>query len=179
MASSTTTAAAWEVVHDGTGPFSASALSQPARRQSHSVQGRGRRQVRSPVFPAIQDGLPSTNKRVLVADARVADKRARSLQREQIAAMGSGSSNDLHLALEIILARANPSPRERKVLLQIREVVDRLLEHRHDDNSDRVAISSAETKGASALKRGRSVARTRASAKGASGTRQQVAALAS
>jgi ParB/RepB/Spo0J family partition protein len=77
---------------------------------------------------AIQDGIPSTEIRVLVTTARAADAQARSAQREQVVAAGPTPGGQLDVALDILLAQPTPSPRTRKVLVQMREVIDRLLE---------------------------------------------------
>jgi ParB family transcriptional regulator, chromosome partitioning protein len=73
---------------------------------------------------AIHDGLPSTDIRALVVDARLGERRSRSVQREEIAAKPPLS---LEVALDVLLAQRKPSKRDRKVLLQMRELIDRLL----------------------------------------------------
>ena len=77
---------------------------------------------------AIHNGLPSTEIRMLVVTARSAERRSRSVQRERLAAAAPGSGVSLELALEALLAQSEPSAHERKVLLQMREIIDRLLE---------------------------------------------------
>jgi ParB family chromosome partitioning protein len=52
---------------------------------------------------AIQGGIPSTEIRVLVTAARAADVRARSAQREQIAAVAASPGGQLQVALDILL----------------------------------------------------------------------------
>jgi ParB/RepB/Spo0J family partition protein len=77
---------------------------------------------------AIHDGLPSTEIRALVATARSAERRSRSIQRERIAVTGPSGSGQLELALDILLGHGTPSAHDHKLLLQIREIVDRLLD---------------------------------------------------
>jgi predicted RNA-binding Zn ribbon-like protein len=50
------------------------------------------------------------------------------VQREHIAATGTSPVGQLEVALDILLDQVLPSARDRKVLLQMREVIDRLLE---------------------------------------------------
>jgi hypothetical protein len=76
---------------------------------------------------AIHDGLPSTEIRVLVGAARATERRARSIQREQLTVTGPTTGGQLEVALEILLSHRIASANDRKLLLQMREVVDRLL----------------------------------------------------
>ena len=76
---------------------------------------------------AIHDGLPSTEIRALVTTARSAERRSRSIQREQIAVTGPSGGGQLEVALDILLGCGIPSVHDRKLLLQMREIVDRLL----------------------------------------------------
>jgi ParB/RepB/Spo0J family partition protein len=80
---------------------------------------------------AINDGLPSTDIRTIVANARAEERRARSVQREHIA--GSDSPVSLRLALDIVLAHPTAGVEEHPVLLQMREAIDRLLGNLLDD----------------------------------------------
>jgi hypothetical protein len=104
---------------------------------------------------AIHDGLPSTDIRGLVVDARLGERRSRSVQREEIVAKPQLS---LEVALDVLLEHGRPSKRDRKVLLQIREVIDQLLsrsEHmemrssapdedqRHDEQVSDVVLEGA------------------------------------
>jgi hypothetical protein len=77
---------------------------------------------------AIQDDLPSTELRSLVATARASERQARSVQRERVAISRADASDSLQIALDLLLAQSTPSIGDCKVLLQIREVVNHLLD---------------------------------------------------
>jgi len=87
---------------------------------------------------AVNDGLPSTEIRALVTDARAEERRARSVQREHL---GTDSPRpSFRVALDILLAHNAAPVAERPVLLQMREVIDRLLgEPLVDDDRDRTS----------------------------------------
>lgn len=73
---------------------------------------------------AVQDGLPSTEIRTLVAEARAEEHRGRAVQREQLV---SSSSPSLQSVLDLLLTHETVAPEDRAVLLQMREAIDRLL----------------------------------------------------
>jgi hypothetical protein len=77
---------------------------------------------------AIHDGLPSTEIRGLVGAARTAERRSRSIQREQIAVTGPNGGGELEMALDILLGQGTPSAHDRSLLLQMHEIIERLLD---------------------------------------------------
>jgi len=76
---------------------------------------------------AIHDRLASTEIRILVADARTGERRAHAMQREQLAENALRGAPQLETALEILLVQNSVSNRGRVLLLQMREVIERLL----------------------------------------------------
>ncbi len=74
---------------------------------------------------AIHDGLPSTEIRVLIGAARAADRRSRSIQREQLSVPGPNGTGQLEVALE----QGSPSAHDRSLLLQMHEIIERLLKY--------------------------------------------------
>ena len=73
------------------------------------------------------NGLPSTEIRALVGTARAAERRSQSVQREQLAVTNGNEAADLEVALDILLAQRTPSTHDRSLLLQMREVIERLV----------------------------------------------------
>ena len=56
----------------------------------------------------------STEIRILVGTARAAERRTRSMQREQIAAAGANGGGHLEVALDILLRQERPSAKARR-----------------------------------------------------------------
>jgi ParB-like chromosome segregation protein Spo0J len=75
---------------------------------------------------AVNEHLPSTEIRTLVASARAEERRARSLQCQRLRA--SSASEPIKAALEVLLTVRSVNASERPLLLGLRETADRLLE---------------------------------------------------
>jgi len=78
------------------------------------------------VSRAIHQGMPSTDIRTLVVQARAGERRSHAIQREDVAA-GNCATASLRAALDAVLAQQHPSKSDQAILAQIREVIDQLL----------------------------------------------------
>ena len=101
--------------------------------------------LRQMLVDRVVNGLPSTEIRALVGTARLAERRSRSVQREQLAVTSENKVGGLEVVLVILLAQTTPSKRDRSLLLQMREVIDRLVgdsdgQHWHDPTAGAVAL---------------------------------------